>query len=464
MKTTTALFLLLFTSVLFAQDITGPWSGSLTLPQGKLPLIINIANTGNGYTATMDSPLQKAKGIPLSSITFDGTNLHIIMAQANLDYKATYANDAFSGTWSQNGNVLTLNLTRGTESEKKVRRPQEPVVPFPYHSEDITFKNDKANITLAGTLTLPQNEGNFPAVILITGSGGQDRNEEILEHKPFLVLADHLTKNGIAVLRFDDRGVGQSGGVFENATTNDFATDAEAALAYLKTRKEINKNKIGIAGHSDGGTAAAIAASRNPDVAFVVLMAAGNIPGDELMVLQNYMLGKAEGMPEADLTQLAGLNRKLYEVIKHETDPTKMKAGLMQVFNTDMKPLFISKGVPAEQVDQSIKVQAEGLTSTWYVNFIRSQPAQYLEKIKCPILAINGDKDLQVAAKANLDAVKRAGLKSGNKKITTKELPGLNHLFQETQTGLPSEYGNLEQTYSPLALNEISAWIKQQVK
>ena len=463
MKTTTTLIFLLFTSLLFAQDITGAWSGSLTLPQGKLPLIINIANTGNGYSATMDSPLQKAKGIPLSSVTFDGTTLHITMAQANLDYKATYANNAFKGTWVQNGNTLQLNLTRGTEGDKP-KRPQEPIAPFPYHTEDITFKNDKANITLAGTLKLPNKEGSFPVVILITGSGGQDRNEEIMGHKPFLVLADHLTKNGIAVLRFDDRGVGQSGGVFENATTNDFATDAEAALAYLKTRKEINKGKIGIAGHSDGGTAAAIAASRNPDVAFVVLMAAGNIPGDELMVLQNYMIGKAQGMPEADLTQLAGLNRKLYDVIKRETDPAKLKAGLTQVFNTDMKPLFISKGVPEAEVEQSMKMQVEGLASTWYANFIRSQPAQYLEKIKCPILAINGDKDLQVAAKANLDAVKRAGLKSGNKKITTKELPGLNHLFQETQTGLPSEYGELEQTFSPLALNEISTWIKQQVK
>lgn len=450
--------------MLFAQDITGAWSGALTLPQGKLPLIMNITQTGNGYSGTMDSPMQKAKGIPLTSVTFDGTTLHITLSQANLDYKATYKNNAFTGTFVQNGNSLPLNLTRGGSEAEKPKRPQEPVPPFPYVSEDITFKNDKAGITLAGTLTLPQKEGSFPAVILITGSGGQDRNEEIMGHKPFLVLADHLTKNGIAVLRFDDRGVGQSGGVFDGATTADFATDAEAALAYLKTRKEINKNKIGIAGHSDGGTAAAIAASRNADVAFVVLLAGGNIPGDELMVLQNYMLGKAQGMPENDLTQLAVLNRKIYDVIKREKDPAKMKTELKQVFNTDMKPLFVSKGVPEAEVENSIAVQIEGLTSAWYINFIRSQPAQYLEKIKCPILAINGDKDLQVASKANLDAVKRAGEKSGNKKITTKELPGLNHLFQETQTGLPSEYGTIEQTFSPLALNEISTWIKQQVK
>lgn len=458
------LFITLFIfNIVSAQDITGSWTGAIKIPQGDLPMILHISKDGNTYKSLMDSPMQGVKGIPMTATTFDGTSLHVTLTEANFDYKATYQNGAFKGILNQNGNTLELNLTHGKEQEKP-KRPQEPLKPYPYHSEDVSFKNQKAGITLAGTLTLPKKDGNYPAVILITGSGGQNRDEEILGHKPFLVLADYLTKNGIAVLRYDDRGIGQSGGNFDGALTTDFATDAAAAISYLKTRKEINKNKIGLAGHSEGGTVASIVAADNPDVAFVVLLAAGNIPGDEQMVLQNYLIGKAQGMPEEDLTKLGAINRKLYDVIKQEDDIAQMKLKLQKVFHSEMKPLFVSKGVPEEQVNKTIEMQTEGLVNPWYVGFIRTNPTPYLEKIKCPVLALNGDKDVQVAAVANLEAVNNAGIKSGNKKITTKKMAGLNHLFQEADTGLPAEYGEIEQTLSPAVLTEISSWIKAQVK
>jgi pimeloyl-ACP methyl ester carboxylesterase len=461
MKKNLTILTLLLNFLCFAQDITGAWNGSLNLPQGELPLIINISKSGSSYSATMDSPKQGAKDIPVA-IAFEDNNLHITLPAANFDYKATYVNNVFNGTLNQNGNTYKLDLKRGETA--KLKRPQEPVAPYPYHTEEVTFKNDKAGITLAGTLTLPKKEGVFPAVILITGSGGQNRDEELFGHKPFLVLADYLTRKGVAVLRYDDRGVGQSGGVFETATTADFATDAQAALNYLQTRREINKKKTGLAGHSEGGAVAAMVAAGNADVAFVVLMAGSNIPGDELMVLQNYMLGKAGGMPEEDLTLLGGINRKLYDVIKLETNPEKMKKGLEVVFNTDLKPLFLSKGIPEAQFNQAMKIQLEGLLTPWYVSFIKSRPALYLEKIKCPVLALNGDKDLQVAAVANLEAVKRAAEKSGNKNVTVKQMKGLNHLFQEAATGLPAEYETIEQTLSPSVMEEISGWISTQTK
>lgn len=464
MKKFTTLFFLLVSTLVFAQDVTGTWYGLFSYPGGKMRLTLHITKTATGYAATFDSPDEKAAGLPIPSIAFENNTLAFAAPAANLDYKGTLENNAIKGNLLVNNTQMPLDFGREEIKAPKVLRPQEPVKPYPYITEDVTFKNEKAGITLAGTLTLPKKEGNFPAVILITGSGAQNRDEEIMGHKPFLVLADFLTKNGIAVLRYDDRGVGKSTGDFETATTQDFATDADAAFQYLKTRKEINKNKIGLAGHSEGGAIAPIVAVKNPDAAFIVLMAGPAIAGDEVMMLQNYMLGKADGMPEEELTKLGGINRKVYDIIKQESNTNEMQTKMHTLLNAELKPLFVSKGIPQSNIDQYINMQISGLISPWYVNFMKYDPAPTLEKVKCPILAINGDKDLQVAAMANLNAIKRIAEKSGNKKVTTKQLPGLNHLFQESDKGLPSEYGTIEQTISPVALNEISGWILKQVK
>jgi len=464
MKNCLSLLFILSAFSLFAQDITGTWNGLLKAPGAQVPLAIHIVKSGATYTGTMDSPTQGATGIPLKTMAFANGNLIFTLPEAGIQYVGAFENNAFKGIFSQGGNTLPLDFSRNEQKVEKPLRPQEPVKPYPYHEEEVTFKNDAAGITLAGTLTLPKKEGVFPVVILVTGSGPQDRNEELLGHKPFLVLADHLVRNGIAVLRYDDRGVGKSTGDFSTATSGDFASDAGAAFSYLKTRKEINKKKIGLMGHSEGGIIAPMVAEKNADAAFVVMLAGPGIPGTEQMVLQNYLMGKADGMPEEELTKLGTINRKLYDAAISGSDPKAAKAAVRDILNLEMGPLFASKGIPQSEINNSLEMQAAGLTSPWYIYFLKHNPAAVIEKLKCPILALNGEKDLQVAPTANLEAIKRAAEKGGNKRVTVKQLPGLNHLFQECTTCLISEYGTLEQTFSPAALNEISGWISKQVK
>jgi len=465
MKKLLLLVLLLFTAITNAQDITGDWYGQLTFPGGKLRIGLHITKTANGYTGTMDSPDQGANGIPLTTVAFENNIFAFAIPQGGINYKGTPEGAAIKGMFTQNGTSIPLNFGRSEIKNEAPKRPQEPKKPYPYYEEEVAFANDKAGISLGGTLTLPKQGGsNYPAVILISGSGPQNRDEEILGHKSFLIIADYLTRQGIAVLRYDDRGVGKSTGKFSTATTADFATDAEAAFAYLKTRKDINTKKIGFIGHSEGGIIAPIVAANHPDAAFIVLLAGTAIPGDELMLLQNYLMAKANGMPEEDLAKLGNINKGIYTIIKEEDNPAVLKTRLRAAFNKDLKPLLISKGIPEEQVANNIDSQLSDFTTPWYINFIRYNPYAVLEKVKCPILALNGDKDVQVAPKANLDAIRRAANKSGNKNVTTKELPGLNHLFQTSATGNPAEYGDIEETFSPAALKIVGDWIAQQVK
>lgn len=462
MKKLILLCMMLLSASLFAQDISGKWQGNLVVPGGKLKLILNITPGVGGYTATMDSPDEGAKDIAVPKIAFTDNYLTFAIPDGGISYKGTLENGIIKGTYTQGEYILPLELSRDGVIEVKSKRPQEPKAPFPYYTEEVTFKNVKAGISLGGTLTLPKKEGSYPVVILITGSGAQNRDEEILGHKPFLVLADHLTRNGIGVLRYDDRGVGASGGDPAKATSADFATDTQAALDYLKTRKEVNKKKIGLIGHSEGGMIAQIIAEKNADVAYIVMMAGPGIQGSELMVLQNYLVGKADGIPENELTAMGTTLRKAYSSIITENDEKARKAAVTDIFTREFSAFFASKGVPKDEIGRVVNAQVEQLTSPWFVYFLRYNPAPVIEKIKCPILALNGSKDIQVAADANLDGIKRAGEKGGNKKVVTKKLMGLNHLFQECTTGSIQEYETIEQTIAPVALEEISSWITQQ--
>lgn len=459
MKKLILLAILFITSVINAQDVTGDWYGLLKFPGGELRINLHVKNTDDGYTATMDSPDQGANGIPVQTTTYKDNKLNFAIPQGAIKYEGTYKNETLEGTFTQNGQPLPLNFGREKIEVTKAKRPQEPKKPYPYRTEEVKFTNPRANIELSGTLSLPKATGNFPAVVLISGSGPQNRDEELLEHKPFLVLADYLTRNGIAVLRYDDRGVGESGGKFKDATTQDFADDAEAAFEYLKSRPEINKNKIGLLGHSEGGTIAPIIAAKNKNVAFIVMLAGTAIPGDEILMLQNYLINKAEGMPDEELTKLGNINMMIYNTVKQEKDSKKLKEQLSEIYHTKLKPVFIAKGIPESQVNQYITLQINEISSPWYSYFIRYNPAPAIEKVQCPILALNGENDLQVPADANLGAIKDIVKKNGNKNVTVKELPGLNHLFQESETGAPSEYGNIEQTIAPIALETIATWI-----
>ena len=460
-------FILVFCSILtvFSQDITGTWNGILKVQGMQLSLVFHINKTENGFSSTMDSPDQKAFGIPVTTTNFENLKLKIAIANAGIEYEGVLGSDgSIIGNFKQSGQTFSMNLSKGKVEKEIIKRPQEPQKPYSYYTEEVVFENKSANINLAGTLSIPTKEGVFPAVILISGSGAQNRDEELLGHKPFLVIADYLTKNGIAVLRFDDRGTASSKGNFKTATTLDFATDVEAALEFLKTRKEIDQKKIGLIGHSEGGIIAPMVANKSKNVSFIILLAGTGIPGDELLLLQQELIGSASGISEVDLKKSKIANTEVFGMVKKATNSDQMKKDITELITKSIKADSKDKIPDGITESDFIDMQVSQITSPWMQFFIKYNPALALEKVKCPVLALNGDKDMQVPSKVNLDAIKKALTKGGNKKVTIKELPNLNHLFQECKTGSPQEYSEIEQTFSPLALTEILNWIQIQTK
>ena len=455
----------LFSLTIYGQDITGQWNGALKIQGTQMRLVFNVTQSDNGLSSTMDSPDQGAKGILTTTTSFENSILKITIANAKIEYEGTLGQDnIIVGTFKQGGQSFPMNLSKEKIEKEKLVRPQEPIKPFPYYSEDITFENKKVGINLAGTLTLPNKEGVFPVVILISGSGPQNRDEELLGHKPFLVLSDFLTKNGIAVLRYDDRGIAMSKGDFKTATSADFATDVESAIAYLKTRKEINKNKIGLIGHSEGGLIAPMVANNSKDVAFIILLAGTGIQGDSLLLLQKKLIEEASRINKEDIQKGQSLNRKVFDIVNKSSSLEQLNSDLTIYFKQILKDNPNTQK-PAEMSDDDfVNLQVKQIATPWRQYFIKYNPATALEKVKCPVLAINGEKDLQVPPKENLEAINKALTKGGNKRVTTKELPNLNHLFQECKTGLPDEYATIEQTFSPIALTEILKWLQTQTK
>ena len=446
-----------FLATLSAQDIVGTWQGKLTVPTGSLTLVFHLNRTIEGkYVTILDSPDQGAKGIPTSRTTFQDSVLIIQIPMIQASYKGKI-NDSqtITGTFTQ-GVTLPLNLEKGEPPVKK--RPQEPQSPFPYKSEEVTVKNEVDGITLAGTLTLPQTGNKFPAVVLVTGSGAQNRDEEIMGHKPFLVIADHLTRNGIAVLRCDDRGTAASEGNYANATNEDFANDAEAAVNYLRSRKEIDPKKVGIIGHSCGGTIAFIVGARDKSLAFITSLAGAGVKGDSLMLKQVELISKSQGMTDAVWETTKPVIRQRYAILQ-QTDKTPEE--IKQEVYAD-----VTQTIPAEALKdlttiQQINNQISSMVSPWYLHFMRYDPAQDMKKIKCPVLALNGEKDIQVDAAMNLTAIREIISENGNKKVTVKAYPNLNHLFQTCQKGTLAEYGELEETINPEVLKDITEWILQ---
>ncbi|MGH9494830.1 MAG: alpha/beta hydrolase family protein [Candidatus Sulfotelmatobacter sp.] len=433
-------------------DIDGAWMGMLDIGTVKLRVIFHISNTEDGLIATLDSPDQNAKGIPTTSVTRDGANLKIESKNMSAVFDGTIAPDLSSidGTFTQMGAVHPLLLKRRKDQANiEPKRPQNPTRPYPYREDEVRYANNVQNVTLAATLTIPQGKGPFPGVLLITGSGPQDRDETLLGHKPFLVLSDYLTRHGIAVLRADDRGTGMSTGVFAGATTADFATDAEAGVAYLKTRSEIDLHKIGLIGHSEGGVIAPMVAARNKDIAFIVMMAGTGVPGDQVLVAQGEAIDIANGTDLAKAARRATKEKEILKLIETEKDEAKLESELRDKMAGD---------IPEGQVGAQIK-QA---TSPWFRYFLTYDPAIALRKLSCPVLAINGSLDKQVLPGQNLPAIRKALEEANNKHFEIDELPALNHLFQTAKTGSPAEYAEIEETISPVALEKISSWILKQ--
>jgi alpha/beta superfamily hydrolase len=447
---------------LFAQEIVGQWNGMLKANEKPLRISFNISSTEKGLSATMDSPDQGAKGIPTSSVSFDNNKLKITADALKMTYEGTLAGGKISGTFKQGAYTIPLELIRGEVSIERQKRSQEPQAPFPYYTEEVIFKNGNAGIMLSGTLSLPAKEGNYPVAILISGSGPQNRDEELMGHKPFLVIADYLTKNGFAVLRYDDRGVAQSKGDFKTATSADFADDVAAAIEFLKKRKEINPKKIGLIGHSEGGFIAPMVAARNKDVAFIISLAGPGIPCSDLLVLQGAMISKASGMKQDEVDKNKKINKGAYDLVKKSSSDEILRNNLSTYFSKNISDSDAAKeGLKKEEF---IEAEVAQLSSPWMMFFIKYNPASDWQKVHCPVLALNGERDLQVPPKENIDGIKAALAKAGNKNVTTKILPKLNHLFQECTKGLPSEYSKIEQTFSPIALGEMLSWLKTQTK
>jgi fermentation-respiration switch protein FrsA (DUF1100 family) len=435
-----------------APSVTGDWLGTLNVGAVALRLVLHVTAASDGrLSATLDSIDQNAKGIPVSSVSFTDSTLSLTVNAIKGSYQGRLSADAetIDGTWTQMG-ALPLVFRRVKDAAELVpKRPQNPVPPYPYRQEDVRYPNPSANVTLAGTLTVPNGPGPYPAVLLLSGSGPQDRNESLMGHQPFLVLADHLTRHGIAVLRVDDRGVGKSTGNFGAATTVDFASDADAGVAFLMQRAEVNKQKIGLVGHSEGGIIAPIVGARNPAVAFMVLLAGSGVPGDEIVLAQSALIAEASGLPRDQVEQNTRNLREILDLIKREPDQTLLQSKIRAA---------LTGKLPAAQIDLQIKT----LTTPWFRHFLSYDPAPTLRRVTRPVLAMNGEKDLQVPAKQNLDAIRAALSAGGNTRSEVLELPGLNHLFQTAKTGVPAEYGAIEETFAPAALDKISRWIASQ--
>lgn len=447
-----------------ADQLVGTWNGVLNAGGNKITVIFHVSSDPDGQLkATMDVPMQGVKGMTIPEAALRQDSLYLRIPAGGIAYAGKITGlETMEGQWKQGGMTFPLSLAKGEVAA--ARRPQMPVKPYPYQEQEVSVKNKEAGIELAGTLTIPNSKGKHPAVILFTGSGTQDRDMTLMGHKPFLVLADHLTRQGFAVLRLDDRGAGKSGGNPTLATTQDFTSDAQAAYAFLKTHQLVNPKKIGLLGISEGALIASSVAAANKDVAFVVLLAGSAVPGTELLVAQNEMLFRASGIPEETLQKFLKLRRAQFEIAASDTDvyaaSQKIRA-VEQEAKKAMTPLETQQLRLSPASENAVVAQ---LTIPWTRYFLAYDPAPALQRLKMPVLALNGSKDLQVPATANLDATEKALKAAGNKRYTIKELPGLNHIFQTADTGLPGEYATIEETMAPVALETISDWMKGVVK
>lgn len=459
MKKNFLLLALIFISAnLFSNDIVGQWNGALRVPGATLRLVFHISSENGNYTATMDSPDQGAYDIPCDAVTFDSNKLAIELHQLGAKYSGVLEGDSIVGKFSQSGTQFPMNLKKGEQKLLKPNRPQEPRPPFPYYIEDVRFENEVDGVSLAGTLTRPRKPAKYPAVILITGSGAQDRNEEVFGHKPFWVIADYLTRNGFAVLRFDDRGTAESTGDFSSATSFDLSKDVEAAFLFLQERDDINRKKIGLMGHSEGGVIAPMVAARNQKVAFVVMLAGTGVQGDQLLLMQNEAIGRSSGIPEERIRQSNLINAQAYDIVLKSDGGETLSDELFSFFTEALSGEF-GASMTEEQKRQTIDLGVEQLMSPWMQYFIKHNPQENLQKLKCPVLALNGTLDLQVPAKENLSGIETALKLAKNKKYKIVELEGLNHVFQEATTGSPNEYAQIEETFSPKALEIIKDWL-----
>lgn len=460
-----------------AQDVAGSWLGLLNAGGANLRLVLNLTKNGKGYSSTFDSPDQKAFGIQSSKTIVIKDSVITEIAVMSASYKGKWdGHDLITGVYKQGPAIIDISFKRLADGEKISApilppKPQTPKAPFPYNVENITYDNTDESVHYGATFTKPNGEGKFPAVIIITGSGTQDRDGTIGSHKTYAVLGDYLTRHGIAVLRVDDRGIGGTtlGHDIDKVTSEDFANDVETGFAYLQSRADIDKKKIGLIGHSEGGMIAPMLAARRNDVAFIVLMAGPGISGEEIWDMQMERGLIKQGLNEKDYQKASALIHSAFAAFKKSSDYNIIKANIHSAYNTWKRTvpdsmetrLLVVKGDKPFIDWADISKTAHGLA--WLNYFLNYQPAINLQKVKCPVLALNGESDIQVTYKENLAGIDAALQKGNNKHYTIKALPNLNHMFQTCKAPLDN-YETLEETFSPAALQTISDWIHANVK
>jgi uncharacterized protein len=470
MKILTAIFMNLILSMFlacpaFAQNdsgnLEGNWLAALDVSGIKLRLVLKIQKTADGYTAKLDSVDQGAKDLPVDSVSLNGNKMSFVAAQFGMSYEGTLNDkgDETTGTFKQGAGSTPMVFRRVGEVPMITRR-QDPKKPYPYDEEEVSYRNVKDNVKLAGTLSLPRNgHRKHPAVILISGSGPQNRDSLIAGHRPFLVLSDHLTRQGIAVLRVDDRGTGDSDLGSLAATSENLMGDVLAGVDFLKTRKEIDPKRIGLIGHSEGGMIAPMAAARSRDIAFIVLLAGPGQRGEDVIYTQTELMHRASGTNPETIASALVLTRTILGVAKAESDEKRIEEGVNAAIAKHTSAMNESQRKAFEPIAASVKAFMPMYKLPWFRYFVSFDPAPILKQVRIPVLAVNGELDLQVAWKENLDLI-AAALKEGkNKDYTVKAFPRLNHLFQTSQTGLPREYMTIEETTSPEVLKTISDWI-----
>lgn len=442
------------------RSIVGDWSGVLETGMVKVTLVLHIHQDSRGALSANFDTLEHI-GTPIDEITFDGRVLKFEIKRAFATFEGLLNNESvISGQFVQGGQSYALTFERGIKSEAR-NRPQEPKPPFPYREESVFYDNPEAGVALSGTLTLPFSKNPSPVVLLISGSGPVDRDEALcpyqqlryrnIGHKPFLILADYLTRQGIAVLRWDKRGCGKSTGDYDKSTTQDFASDVLAGVAYLKSRKEVNSNQIGLIGHSEGGIIAPMVAAGSKDLAFIVLMAAPAVNGEKTVYEQSRLAQLASGASEETMVQAHKFLKQVCTILKTEPDP-QIAAGQLREMAKNQMAMGQGKANLAllERCAQNTQ---------WWRFYLLFEPSTALKQVKIPVLALNGELDLQVSPTMNLPIIGKTLEEAGNNDFTIALLPRLNHFFQTCQDGSAGEYAKIEETISPSVMNLIAEWI-----
>ncbi|WP_263789297.1 alpha/beta hydrolase family protein [Salinibacter sp.] len=437
------------------EAVVGSWSGTLKAGGMEVRIVFHVEGGEKGLPATMDSPDQGATGIPVSRVTVTGDSVTLAVDRIGGVYTGALADGdtKIDGQWTQGGQSFPLTLTPTAEADTgPPPRPQHPEPPYPYVADSVTFRNEAAGLGLAGTLTRPEGEGPHPAVVLVSGSGPQDRNSEVANHRLFHVLADHLTRQGIAVLRYDERGVGASEGTFEGATSEDFSGDAAAAVRFLRSHSDVDPGAVGLVGMSEGGLVAPMVHTRFEPVDFLVLMAGPSVPGHKILVEQTARIAAAQGAPSGAVDSIRAVQRRTLEGVATAADSAAAAGHLRTVLEDE--------GVGADRV----RSQIEQATDPWFRFFVRYDPTPALRQVDVPVLALYGSKDLQVPPEQNASPMREALQQSPSDDVTVRVLEGGNHLFQPAETGLPNEYAQIETTMAPRALKGVSSWIQERTR